>query len=193
MSASHPARLILDVWSRAADSYPAYSPVLPGDPQFICQPAACDAWCCRNLTVPVGESDAARLVAVTGRSLGDLVESEAGSPILLPLADPYVLTREGGHCAHLGPGLGCSLYEGRPSACRLYPHQVILLDPETARPSSAVDPAACVESLLAGAALDVVPILVRHLPCPGFTAAPLSDGAWAALLRETVALQFSAR
>lgn len=193
MSASHPARLIWDVWSRAAESYPAYAPVLPGDPQFICQPAACDAWCCRNLTVPVGESDAARLVTASGRPLRDLVESEAGEPILLPLADPYVLARDDGHCAQLGADLGCTVYAGRPSACRLYPHQVILLDPMTARPRGSADAAASVEALLAGDSPAALPVLVRHLPCPGFTGPPLSDEAWAALLRDIVALQFSAR
>lgn len=191
MGAEAPFQPLRLLWARIATGYPGYAAVLPGDPAFLCQAQRCEAWCCRNLTVPIGDADAGRLAGFTGLPLSRLVESEDGVPLRLPLVDPYVLARRDGGCAHLGGDDTCTVYDGRPSACRLYPHQILFFD-DSGRPAAVRDPHAAVEALLNGEPGGVTPVLVRHLPCPGFTGPPLSARAWAALAREVAAVQFGA-
>ncbi|HET7737015.1 MAG TPA: YkgJ family cysteine cluster protein [Tepidiformaceae bacterium] len=180
------------LWALVSADYPSYDLLLPGDPAFICQPQSCDAWCCRNLSVPLDDRELARLAHASGRQVVDLVELEDGRPIRLPLAQPFLLARADNHCAHLGDSLGCSVYDGRPGACRLYPHQVLVIDPETGRPLHTSPSAARVagRALIADQSSAAVPLLLRHTACPGFTAPPLDEAAWARLLTETIALQF---
>lgn len=142
--------------------------------------------------MPLDDGELAHLARTTGRQVIELVELDEGSPIRLPLAQPYLLARANNHCAHLGDSLGCSVYAGRPGACRLYPHQVIVVDPETGRPlhTSPGDARVAGRTLIAGQSSVAIPLLLRHTACPGFTAPPLDESAWATLLTETIALQF---
>jgi len=153
----------------------------------------CNAQCCRALSVPLDDADVHRLRRASGLAPGRFLESVEGAPIALPLVQPYLLARTDGRCALLGPGLGCTCYEGRPAACRQYPHQVLFYDVETVRP---VPPR---PEDIAGigprhdAATRVIPLLIRHRECPGFTGPPLSTQEWIVLVRETVALQYPTR
>ncbi len=166
------------LWRAVASRYPSYDLVLPGENSFICRAATCNAWCCRALNVPLGDGDVARLEGVCGLARAEFLESVDGEPITLPLAEPYLLARREGACALLGEDLACSQYEGRPAACRLYPFQALLLDPETGRP------------VRAAAAGGSAPLLLRHRECPGFTGPPMGEPEWQEKLRESVRLQF---
>ncbi|WBL35268.1 YkgJ family cysteine cluster protein [Tepidiforma flava] len=90
-----------------------------------------------------------------------------------------------GRCRFLQPRHRCGAYEARPTACRLYPHFVVYWNLETARPVYA-DPPPLADAAAAG---PVVPLLLGHEQCPGFTGAPLTDDDWLALLEETDHLQ----
>lgn len=181
-------------WARVARHYPAYTLLLPGDPAFICQPEACSAHCCRTFSVPVGDADVRRMQTVTGLQPADFLESEDGKPIALPLAEPYLLARRDGRCRLLGEDLACTRYEGRPTACRVYPHQVLWVSRKSGRPVSPgpgpVEQA--IAASLAGSG-DAVALLLRHLECPGFTGPPLDERRWAALLLETARRQLGDR
>ncbi len=124
------------------------------------------------------------------------LESEHGAPIHLPLAQPFLLKRSNNHCALLRDDLACGQYEGRPNACRLYPHFVLFIDPSTRRPLHAdLDVmTASFEATLAGATPTAdarcVPLLLRHIECPGFTGPPMSTEDWRSLFAETFRLQY---
>ena len=179
-----------DTWRRIASDYPAYDLLLPGAPAFICQAEACSAHCCRTFSVPVGEADVRRMQTATGLQPVDFLESEDGKPIALPLAEPYLLARSGGRCRLLGDDLACTHYDGRPTACRVYPHQVLWVSEQSARPVYPGIGAAqeAVSATLAGTG-DAVALLLRHLECPGFTGEPIGERQWATLLLETALLQ----
>lgn len=178
-------------WDLVRERYAAYDLVLPSTPRFICQAAECSAHCCKVFTVALNESEAERMVRESGLPRSAFLETEDGEPIVLPLADPYVLKRGPGCCALLGDDLLCSQYEGRPDACRLYPHQVLFVDTESGRPVGP-DPDAF-RRVIGGAADNPMPLLLRHLECPGFTGEPLGDDAWYGLLEETYRLQYHDR
>lgn len=179
-------------WGEARAGLETHGLVLPGSPAFVCQADLCDAWCCRNLTVALDEADVARLERETGRMPVTFLESERGVPIALPLAQPYVLGRGDSACVFLAADRRCGAYPGRPGACRLYPHSILFVDAESGRPLtlSAPDRRAAVEAALHGEGHEVLPLLLRHLACPGFTGPPLDMAAWCALLAETYSLQF---
>ena len=176
-------------WKGISPRYEAYALLLPGDPSFICQPHVCDAHCCRKFSVSVGEADRARMERETALAPVQFLESEAGTPITLPLAKPYLLRRAENRCAMLAPDLGCSVYSGRPDACRQYPYQVLFASVEggIARPSR--DEALALLASDSGAG--PVALLVRHIECPGFTGEPLSSADWQTLRQSTLALQFA--
>ena len=181
------------VWETVLHRFGAYTLAQPGCPAFICQPQVCNAHCCRAFSVNLGEHEVGRMQRVSGREPIAFLESEGGEPITLPMAQPYLLKRAANHCAQLAPGLSCGEYEGRPNACRLYPHFIIFVDECSGRPVSGEVPGMgrSVERLLAGASLEpYVPLLVRHVECPGFTGPPMSEPAWLALFAETSRLQF---
>jgi len=178
-------------WAQVRERYGNYRLVLPGEASFICQPHECDAYCCRAFNVSVGEGEAERLGAATGRSFARFLESEEGEPIALPLARPFVLGRRDGHCVFLDAELTCEQYEARPDACRSYPHQVVFVDAASGRAAQPSDEAGrrAVEAVAAGRAAEgVLPLLLRHDQCPGFTGPPTTESAWAGLLRDTYAL-----
>lgn len=173
-------------WVGLRSRYAAYELLMPGDPSFVCQPHACDAHCCRKFSVSAGEQDRARMVAETGLQPAEFLESENGRPIELPLAKPYLLKRGDNRCALLGEDLGCSVYTGRPNACRQYPYQVLFATPEgeVARLSRS-EALATIKRPTAGA----IALLARHIECPGFTSDPLTVETWRDLRRSTLELQ----
>lgn len=121
------------------------------------------------------------------------LESEDGEPITLPLAQPYLLKRAGNGCAQLQDDLGCGQYESRPNACHLYPHFVIFVDPQTARPIHLELPAmrdALAAALNGGGGSAPIALLLRHTECPGFTGPAMSEDDWRALFAQTFELQF---
>lgn len=183
---------VATAWERVRQRFGAYSLVMPGSPSFICQPTVCTAHCCHAFSVSMGESEAERMTRETGMQRVRFLELEDGEPISLPLAQPYLLAREGGHCRFLGADLGCTVYSGRPNACRLYPHFVVFFDPgagkmTTPQPAEA---RTAVETLLSGEPPPFVPLLLGHVECPGFIGEPLSEAAWRSLLAATCQLQY---
>ncbi|MCC6381106.1 MAG: YkgJ family cysteine cluster protein [Dehalococcoidia bacterium] len=178
-------------WAAAADRLGSYALLEIGDASFVCKAADCAAHCCKVFSVSLGEAEVGRLASATGWPPARFLESEDGRPLALPLAQPYLLKRRGRGCGLLGDDLLCGVYDGRPDACRLYPHFVLLLS----REGGPVQPdAESLASALAAAATgdahEPAAVLVRHLACPGFTGPPLDEAAWLALLRETARLQY---
>ena len=177
-------------WARVEARYGSYRLVLPGEPGFICQPHSCDAYCCRAFNVALDEGEVERMAATSGLSPSRFLESEDGEVLTLPLATPFVLGRNEGHCVFLSAELACEQYEGRPDACRSYPHQVVFVDPASGRaaqPPPGVGRRA-VEAVVAGTVVEgALPLLLRHDQCPGFTGPPSTEEAWAGLFRETYA------
>ncbi len=189
--------LMETVWKRVSARFSAYQLALPGSSRFICQASACGAQCCRAFSVNLGEQEVRRFSAASGLSAAEFLECEEGEPIVLPLAQPYVLARENGQCRQLGGDLGCGNYAGRPNACRLYPHFIIFIDRESMRPVHG-DLAGIRRSFEAAQSRDdptcapYVALLLRHVDCPGFTGAPMSEAEWQELFAETFALQYEA-
>jgi Fe-S-cluster containining protein len=180
-------------WAAIAERFTAYELVVPGSATFICQAQACAAHCCKVFSVALGDREVTRMTAASGRQPLAFLELEGGEPITLPLLQPYLLARKDGSCVLLGADLLCGEYEGRPDACRLYPHFVLFVDETTGRPVHG-DPdrmAQAVAAALDGSeAMPLVPLLLRHLECPGFTGPPLAEPAWRGLLGETYRLQY---
>jgi Fe-S-cluster containining protein len=183
-----------EAWLELEGRLAAYRLVLPGSPAFICQPQTCTAHCCHAFSVSLGEGESARMTRETGMQMVEFVELEEGQPITLPLAQPYLLAREGGHCRFLSGDLGCEAYPGRPNACRLYPHFVVFWDSEERKPLFGVHPDAehAVERALQGEVPHPLPLLLGHTECPGFTGPPLPEAVWRALLAETYHMQIEA-
>lgn len=183
---------VAGAWERVRERFGAYSLVLPGTPSFICQANLCTAHCCHAFSVNLGEAEADRMARETGMRRVQFLELDEGEPIALPLAQPFLLAREGGHCRFLGPELGCTVYSGRPNACRLYPHFVVFVDAGTGKVTTPApaDARRAVDALLAGQAASPVPLLLGHVECPGFTGDPLSEVAWRDLLAATYQLQY---
>lgn len=180
-------------WAALAPRFTAYELVLPGSPAFICKAERCESHCCRIYSVSLGDRELARLSKWSGLAPVELVESENGSPIALPLAQPYLLARGNGQCALLAEDLRCGQYHGRPEACRLYPHFVVCLDEATGRPVHADTDAmaASLAAVLTGREPEpYVPLLLRHLECPGFTGPGISEDSWLDLFGETFRLQY---
>ncbi|MCK9517708.1 MAG: YkgJ family cysteine cluster protein [Dehalococcoidia bacterium] len=180
-------------WTRIEERWAAYDLHLPGSPSFICQAEACSAHCCKVYSVSLGERELERLSRFSGLEPVDLLETENGKPISLPLAQPYLLARDEGRCALLGDDLRCSQYHGRPEACRLYPHFVIFLNETTGRPvhGELREMSASMRMLLEGEQPEpYLPLLLRHIECPGFTGPPLPADAWHQLAEETFRLQY---
>jgi Fe-S-cluster containining protein len=182
-------------WAIVAARLSAYDLVTPGGPTFICQAELCSAHCCKKFTVSLDDGELERLARATPLSRSRFLDCEDGEPIVLPLAQPYVLSRTDGHCTLLGDDLLCTAYEGRPSACRLYPYFIVAVDTESLRPVYGdVDAiraacAAAAQGALEGA---LVPLLLRHLECPGFTGPAQGPASFWELFATTTSLQYPA-
>lgn len=180
-------------WESVRQRFPNYDIVLPGKPSFLCLASHCPSHCCKVYSVSLGEEEVTRMEQASGLDRHAFLEVEDGQVITLPLAQPFVLARRNGACTLLRDDLLCGQYAGRPNACRLYPHFVIVAD--TARGTVAglgrEATRALVTELLDGT-LDgpLVPVLVRHLDCPGFDGPPHNLETWPVLLEETARLQY---
>lgn len=179
---------MLATWDQVRSRFEAYELVVPGIPSFVCQAENCVAHCCRVFSVALNDQELSRLERFSGLERIELLEYRDGAPVTLPLADPYLLGRRDGHCAMLREDLLCGQYEGRPDACRLYPHHVMFIDMATGRPANPDLDA--FRGSLAGADDRQVPLLMRHLECPGFTGSAIQLGEWQALLLTTYRLQY---
>lgn len=181
-----------DAWQAAAERFQAYRLVLPGTPSFVCQPETCTAHCCHAFSVSLGDRERARMAAVEGLAPAEFLElDEDGEPLALPMLQPYLLARTDGHCKMLRPDLRCGAYEGRPNACRLYPHFVVFWDPAENRALTARSPRvqAAIEALPAPSG-GLVPLLLGHIECPGFTGPPVTEEEWLALASGVCRLQY---
>src|SRR5689334_13543634 len=109
-------------WAPASERYPNYELVVPGSPSFICLVGDCPENCCTLFSVSLGEREAARMERRSGLPRRAFLEWVDDGPLVVPLAQPYLLSRREGQCTQLGEHGACSQYAGRPDACRLYPH-----------------------------------------------------------------------
>jgi Fe-S-cluster containining protein len=179
-------------WAAIAARFGGYGFVGPETPAFRCLSSACPVNCCRPFTVALDAEDLERFLRLSGLPVESVVECEGGVPVVLPLAEPYVLAREGGACRFLGADGRCTQYEARPTACRLYPYQVVFVDEGTGRliapsPERVREAMAALEGV---GGVGTVPVLLFHRACPGFVGEPLGEVAWLRLLRDTLSLQF---
>jgi Fe-S-cluster containining protein len=190
-----------DLWTRVAKHCAAFELVLPGSPSFVCQAAACPVHCCKVFgIVPVSDDELQRLSRFSDLEPLELLETRDGHPLVLPELPsnrPYHLSRTAdGACALLGDDLFCSQYEGRPDACRVYPHYVFFFDSASERPAIAESPEQreAMERLVSGGGgpgdQELLPVLLRHGACPGFTGPALGREEWLALVQATFQLQY---
>lgn len=182
-------------WGQASPRFQAYQLVLPGSPSFICQPVTCTAYCCHAFSVSLGDAEVGRLQATHNLPLNRTVElDEGGEPLALPMVQPYLLARDDGHCRFLADDLGCSVYEGRPNACRLYPHFVVFWDEARKHALTNATPQthSATAKLLAGEVAGLIPLLLGHIECPGFTGPLISGPEWRELFVSTCQLQYPA-
>ena len=184
-----------EAWAQVSARFQAYDLVMPGSARFVCQPEVCTAYCCHAYSVNLGDAEVARFRHFEGLELVEFLElDEDRKPITLPLAEPYLLAREDNHCKMLGPDLRCGTYHGRPNACRLYPHFVVFWDTVANRavtePSE--ESAAAFDWARDGQLPPLLPILLGHSECPGFTGEPLSPEEWRSLFDATYQLQYEA-
>ena len=182
-------------WQSLSPRYEAYSLIVPGTPSFVCQAELCSAHCCKAFSVSLGEDEVSVLAERSRLQPLHFLELEDGEPITLPLAKPYLLARRGGQCALLGPDLRCTQYHGRPDACRLYPHFVVGFDVANEKPvyGDVAGMRAAIDSVAHDRPLGgLVPLLLGHVECPGFTGPPLAEAAFLALLAHTAELQYPA-
>ncbi|MEO8538866.1 MAG: YkgJ family cysteine cluster protein [bacterium] len=184
-----------EAWGEVAPRFQAYKLVLPGTPRFICQPSVCTAYCCHAYSVGLSDADVARMSRFENLEPVDFLElDEDGTPVTLPMAQPFLLARADNHCKMLGADLGCGAYHGRPNACRLYPHFVVFWDAEAGRartnPSRRVN--AAFDAAAKGKLYGPTPLLLGHSECPGFTGDPISESDWWSLFTDTYQLQYLA-
>lgn len=182
-----------EAWASVAPRFQAYDLIVPGSPGFICQPAVCTAYCCHAYSVSLSEADVERMRRFESLEPVQFLElDEDGTPVTLPMAQPYLLARREGHCKMLNRELGCGAYDGRPNACRLYPHFVVFWDAEAgrARTSPSKRVSAAFEAAKKGGIYGPVPLLLGHSECPGFTGPPISDAEWWPLFERTYQLQY---
>lgn len=187
-----PFEAIAAAWDAAAPRLQAYHPVMPGSPAFECRPRVCTARCCHAFSVSLGDREVERFSRSQALPRAAFLElDEDGEPIALPMVQPYLLARANGHCAMLRDDLGCGAYDGRPNACRLYPHFVVFWDSAAERvlmtPNHRV--LAAIE-VLPREAGGLVPLLLGHAECPGFTGLPMSEDSWLELARSVCRLQY---
>lgn len=184
-----------EAWERVAPRFQAYHLIVPGSPKFICQPAVCTAYCCHAYSVSLSDADVQRMRRFESLEPVEFLElDEDGTPVTLPMAQPYLLARKDNHCKMLTPELGCGTYHGRPNACRLYPHFVVFWDAEAdrARTTASRRVEAAFEAISKGKVYGPTPLLLGHSECPGFTGEPIEEAEWWALFESTYQLQYRA-
>jgi Fe-S-cluster containining protein len=100
---------------------------LAGDETFAfsCHPGVpCFNRCCADVNIVLTPLDVLRLARRLGVSTRDFLDTHTLTPITKELHLPVVMLRmssdEGKRCPFVGPQ-GCTVYEDRPWACRMYP------------------------------------------------------------------------
>jgi uncharacterized protein len=93
--------------------------------QFGCHPGvACFNSCCADVNILLTPLDVLRLARKSGLSTHDFLDRHTLTPITKDLHLPVVLLRmsdeEGRRCPFVGER-GCTVYDDRPWACRMYP------------------------------------------------------------------------
>lgn len=98
----------------------------PGETfRFACHPGlSCFGTCCRDVNILLTPLDVLRLARRVGLSTTDFLDRHTLMPITKDLHLPVVMLRMGPdpdrRCPFVGEA-GCTLYEDRPWACRMYP------------------------------------------------------------------------
>jgi Fe-S-cluster containining protein len=84
----------------------------------------CFTQCCSDVNIVLTPADVLSLARRTGLSTGEFLDRHTMSPITKELHLPVVMLRMGPapekRCPFVSEN-GCSVYEGRPWACRMYP------------------------------------------------------------------------
>ena len=93
--------------------------------QFTCHPGVpCFNRCCADVNIILTPLDVLGLARRTGLHTRVFLDTYTGNPVTKDLQIPMVLLRmrddEGKQCHFLGE-TGCTVYEDRPWACRMYP------------------------------------------------------------------------
>lgn len=93
--------------------------------QFSCHPGvACFNTCCHDVNIVLTPLDVLQLARSAGMPTGEFLETHTLNPITKELHLPVVMLKMGDDdersCPFLGEE-GCSVYDRRPWACRMYP------------------------------------------------------------------------
>ncbi len=93
--------------------------------RFGCHPGvACFNRCCADVNIMLTPLDVLRLARRLGMGTGEFLERHTLTPITKDLHLPVVMLRMGDDAARRCPLVGdkgCTVYEDRPWACRMYP------------------------------------------------------------------------
>ncbi len=101
-------------------------PLAPGEPfRFRCHPGLpCFNTCCADVNILLTPVDVLRLARRRGLTTKAFLEAHTLMPVTKDLHLPVVMLRmgegPGRRCPFVGTS-GCSVYEDRPWACRMYP------------------------------------------------------------------------
>jgi Fe-S-cluster containining protein len=92
---------------------------------FTCHPGVpCFNSCCADVNIVLTPVDVLRLARRLGMNTRDFLETHTSNPITKDLQLPIVMLKmsgqEGKPCPFVGEQ-GCTVYEDRPWACRMYP------------------------------------------------------------------------
>lgn len=109
---------------------------------FDCNPRLpCFTRCCSDVNIVLTPADVLGLARRTGLTTREFLDQHTLTPITKDLHLPVVMLRMGAapekRCPFVGEG-GCSVYEARPWACRMYPVGMAL---PPARPGVEPEPA----------------------------------------------------
>jgi len=93
--------------------------------EFTCNPGVpCFNSCCADVNIVLTPIDVLRLARRLGMNTREFLETHTSNPITKDLKIPMVMlrmtTEEGKPCPFVGDE-GCTVYEDRPWACRMYP------------------------------------------------------------------------
>jgi Fe-S-cluster containining protein len=93
--------------------------------EFTCHPAVpCFNSCCADINIVLTPADVLRLSRRLGMNTREFLETYTSNPITKDLKIPMVMLKmsdkEGNPCHFVGEK-GCTVYDDRPWACRMYP------------------------------------------------------------------------
>jgi Fe-S-cluster containining protein len=93
--------------------------------EFTCHPGVpCFNSCCADVNIVLTPIDVLRLARRLGMNTREFLETHTSNPITKDLKIPMVMlkmtTEDGKPCPFVGDQ-GCTVYEDRPWACRMYP------------------------------------------------------------------------